>query len=109
LADEASVRSDFHSGTTWAPVGQTPVVASTGSRVTVNMISAVSPRGELHFKLIDGSMNSEQFTAYCDELLHDVGGPVFLVVDGARYHHSKEVKAYLARVNADGLRLRNAR
>lgn len=26
FADEAGIRSDYHSGTTWAPVGQTPVV-----------------------------------------------------------------------------------
>jgi hypothetical protein len=26
FADEASVRTDYHAGTTWAPVGQTPVV-----------------------------------------------------------------------------------
>jgi hypothetical protein len=24
--DESTVRSDYHSGTTWAPIGQTPVV-----------------------------------------------------------------------------------
>ena len=29
--DESGVRSDFHSGTTWALKGQTPVVESTGS------------------------------------------------------------------------------
>lgn len=40
FADEAGVRSDFHAGTTWAPVGVTPVVYGTGSRVSVNMASA---------------------------------------------------------------------
>ncbi len=25
VADEAGIRSDYHAGTTWAPVGQTPV------------------------------------------------------------------------------------
>ncbi len=30
--DEAGIRSDFHSGTTSAPKGQTPVVTSTGAR-----------------------------------------------------------------------------
>jgi hypothetical protein len=29
FADEAGVRSDYHAGTTWAPVGRTPVVATT--------------------------------------------------------------------------------
>jgi transposase len=32
FADEAGVRSDDHAGTTWAPVGRTPVVATTGDR-----------------------------------------------------------------------------
>jgi hypothetical protein len=36
-------------GTTWAPVAQTPVVEATGARFKVNLISAVSPRGQLRF------------------------------------------------------------
>src|SRR5512133_2618980 len=47
FADEAGVRSDYHAGTTWAPVGRTPVVASTGDRFAVNLISAVSAKGTL--------------------------------------------------------------
>ena len=47
FADEASIRTDHHAGTTWAPVGQTPVVITTGERKSVNMVSAISPRGEL--------------------------------------------------------------
>ena len=30
FADEAGIRSDYHAGTTWSPVGQTPVVKNTG-------------------------------------------------------------------------------
>lgn len=43
FADEAGIRSDYHSGTIWAPIGQTPVVESTGARYSVNMLSAVDP------------------------------------------------------------------
>src|SRR3954451_6925084 len=32
FVDEAGVRSDYHPGTTWAPVGRTPQVAATGAR-----------------------------------------------------------------------------
>ena len=32
FVDEAGVRSDYHAGTTWAPVGQTPTVTATGAR-----------------------------------------------------------------------------
>jgi len=35
FGDEASVRTDYHAGTTWAPVGQTPVVKATGQRLAI--------------------------------------------------------------------------
>jgi transposase len=40
FADEAGVRSDFHSGRTWAPKGKTPIVRVTGARFGFNLISA---------------------------------------------------------------------
>ena len=40
FADEAGVRSDFHSGTTWGRRGRTPVVSGTGARFDANLISA---------------------------------------------------------------------
>ena len=39
--DESAVRSDYHSGTSWAPVGKTPVVWATGARFRVNLIPAI--------------------------------------------------------------------
>ncbi len=36
--DESTVRSDYHSGTTWAPI-----VETTGARFKVNLISAFGP------------------------------------------------------------------
>jgi transposase len=56
LVDEAGVRSDDHAGTTWAPVGQTPVVATTGDRFAVNLISAVTAKGKLRFAAYDGQL-----------------------------------------------------
>ena len=49
FADEAGLRSDYHTGTTWAPIGQTPVVKATGARHSLNMISAVTAQGLLRF------------------------------------------------------------
>ena len=36
FGDEATIRSDFHSGTSWAPKGQTPVIEATGARFSDN-------------------------------------------------------------------------
>jgi transposase len=86
FCDEAGVRTDYHSGTTWAPVGQTPVVRGTGKRKSLNMISAVSPRGEIHFSFVDGNLNAEKFIEYLRKLMSDIPGPIFLIVDGHSAH-----------------------
>src|SRR5262245_816708 len=95
FADEAAIRTDHHAGTTWAPVGQTPVVTATGERKSVNMVSAVSSRGELHFELFEGSMNATRFIEFCKLLLTDVAGPVSLIVDGGSAHTAKAVRRYV--------------
>lgn len=103
FCDEAGIRTDYHSGTTWAPVGQTPIVRGTGDRKSVNMISAVSPRGELHFSFLSGNLNSEMFINYLKMLMHDIPEPIFLIVDGYGPHKSKEtldfVKSTEGRLN----------
>jgi len=98
--DEASIRSDFHSGTTWGVVGHTPVVKTTGARYRVNMISAVSAERALKFVLTEGNVNSEVFIDFCKRLQHDYGDqPVFLVVDGQLSHKSKKTKEWVSSTN----------
>jgi transposase len=94
FADEAGVRSDYHAGTTWAPVGRTPVVATTGDRFGVNLISAVTAKGALRFAAYDGNLNGPVFIDFCRRLLHDAPGPVFLVLDGHPVHRSKAVRQF---------------
>lgn len=96
FADEAGIRSDYHSGTTWAPIGQTPVVRGTGARYSVNMLSAVSAQGKLRFMVHEGTVNSQVFIGFCQRLLRDAGSPVYLIVDGHSSHKSKVTKKFVA-------------
>jgi transposase len=96
FSDEASVRSDYHAGTTWAPVGKTPAVRTTGARFSVNMISAISAQGALRFSIVEGTLTSAKFIDFCKRLLHDAPGPVFLILDGHPVHRSKAVSAFAA-------------
>jgi transposase len=96
FADEAGIRSDYHAGTTWAPVGQTPVVANTGARHSINMLSAVSAQGALRFMLHDGTVNASVFIEFCKRLLKDAPGPVFLIVDGHPSHRANATKQFIA-------------
>src|SRR6266540_3108882 len=68
FADEAGIRSDYHAGTTWAPVGETPVVKATGARFSVNMISAVTATGTLRFSVYDETFTATLFIDFCKRL-----------------------------------------
>ena len=96
FADESGIRSDYHTGTTWAPIGETPVVEVTGRRFSLNMISAVSPRGEFRFMLHDGSVNAEVFREFLKRLMVGAKQPVFLIVDGHPIHRAKLIKDFVA-------------
>jgi transposase len=96
FGDEAGVRSDYHAGTTWGVKGKTPVVARTGQRKSVNMLSAVSARGELRFMLVQGRVNGAVFAEFLRRLMHNAAQPVFLVLDGHSIHHSRTVRDFVA-------------
>lgn len=96
FGDEAGVRSDYHAGTTWGIKGRTPVVIRSAQRARVNMLSAISPKGELRFMLAKGRVNGQVFIEFLRRLLKGALCPVFLIVDGAKIHKSKVVSAFVA-------------
>ncbi len=95
FGDEAGVRSDYHAGTTWAPRGNTPVVHTTGARFGLNLISAVSPRGELRFMIVKGRMTAAKFIEFLKRLLHGFDRPIYLIVDGHPTHRAQKVKKFV--------------
>src|SRR3954454_8747550 len=99
FVDEAGVRSDYHAGTTWAPVGQTPAVRATGARFGLNLISAISAQGALRFSVLAGTLTAAGFINFLKRLLHDAqrtsAGPVFCIVDNHPVHRAKAVDRYV--------------
>lgn len=95
FGDESSIRSDYHSGTTWAPIGQTPVIKATGARFSVNLISAISPRGDLRFMCTNGRVTANVFVDFLKRLMKNTDRPVFLIVDGHPVHRSLIVKKFV--------------
>jgi transposase len=94
--DESGVRSDFHAGTTWGAKGTTPIVRVTGQRFSLNMISAISPKGSLRFMIVKGGVGAKVFITFLKRLMHGRRRPVYLIVDGHPSHRSKMVKAFVA-------------
>lgn len=97
--DESGVRSDFHGGTTWAPQGKTPVVRVTGQRFSLNMISAISPKGSLRFMVVKGGVGAKVFIRFLKRLLQGRRRPIFLIVDGHPAHRAKIVKKFVESTN----------
>ena len=74
FGDESGLRSDYHSGTIWSPKGETPVVIKTGKRFGLNMISAISSKGEMRFMIVEGRMNGKVFISFLKRLILEVSG-----------------------------------
>ena len=91
--DESGVRSDFHSGTTWALKGHTPIIETTGARFGLNMMAAITPRGQMHFIIIKGTVQADRVCEFLKRLMHGKEHKVFLIWDGHPTHKSKKVKA----------------
>jgi transposase len=94
--DESGIRSDFHSCKNWAVKGQAPVIEATGARFGLNMVGAISTRGQLRFMVVKGSVTSEKICDFLEKLMHNAEKPVFLIWDGHPTHRSKKVKEYIA-------------
>ncbi len=93
--DEAGIRSDHHFGTTWGIKGATPVVKTTGARFSVNMISAITSKGNMKFMTYSGKMKAKVFCEFLKRFVHNVTNKIFLVLDGHPVHRSAAVKKFV--------------
>ena len=94
--DEAGFQSDPPLGRTYGLKGHTPIVATSGQRQSINVISAVNPQGAFWAASYEGKLNAETFVAFLGNFMKSQKGKVFLVVDGHPAHKANLVKAYMA-------------
>ena len=99
--DEMGLRSDHVTGTSYAKVGQTPVIRATGQRFGCSMISAITNRGHLVFRVFHGTFTGPMFVDFMRRLRLQQDGPVYLIVDGHPAHRSRPAKAFAAAHAAD--------
>lgn len=104
-ADEMGLRSDHTAGRSWSPVGQTPVIEGTGQRFGANVISAISNKGHLQFRVFKEKFVAAVFIDFLARLVrHAKGQRIILILDGHPVHRSKKVKAW-AEAHADQIEL----
>jgi transposase len=102
--DEMGLRSDHVAGTSYAPMGQTPIIRATGQRFGCNMISAITNRGHLAFMVFHGRFDGRLFVQFMRRLLQQATGKLYLIVDGHPVHRSVVARDFVA-ANEARLRL----
>jgi transposase len=94
--DETAFRSKDTRGRSFAPKGKTPVIPKTGHQFGVNMISAVSNQGKLHFMLFKGGINSDKFITFLKQAVRMSDRKLFLIVDNLPVHKTRKVRDWVS-------------
>ncbi len=97
FGDEASFAQWGSLGYTWAPVGEQPTVRTTGRRKGHKVWGLLDWFGaRLFYAGQEGRLTGAGYCAFLADIVAQSARPIILVQDGARYHTSKEVQAWLA-------------
>jgi transposase len=95
-ADEMGLRSDHTAGRSWSPLGKTPVIEGTGQRFGANVISAISNKGHLAFRVSKEKFVAAVFIDFLSRLTRQSKGQkIILILDGHPVHRSKKVKQWV--------------
>ena len=68
----------------------------TGARFSLNLISAISPRGERRFAGCPGTLTTAKFIDFLTRFLVNRDVPVFRIVDGHPVRRFKAVKRFVS-------------
>jgi transposase len=98
--DETGLRADDVRGRSYAPPGKTPVVRPNQRRIGLGLISAVSNKGELRWKVLDSAIKAPVLICFLQRLIKDAGRKVFLILDRLPVHRSAAVRTWLSRHTA---------
>jgi transposase len=94
--DESGLRSDDVRGRGYAPKGDTPVIRVNNKRHGLSVISTVTNKGQMRWRIFDGALNANILIDFLRRLIKGAKKKVFLILDNLRVHHAKPVKAWLA-------------
>jgi transposase len=94
-ADEMGLRSDYQTGRSWGLKAKTPVIHGTGKRFGCNMISSITNRGTLRFKVFCDRFTTDVFIDFLKRLIRTVERKVYLIVDRHPVHRAKRVRKWL--------------
>jgi transposase len=94
--DETALRSDDVRGRGYAPKGKTPVIRADAARQSLSVISTVTNKGQMCWKVFAGALNAKIVIRFLERLTRRKERKLFLILDNLRVHHSRRVPIWLA-------------
>ena len=68
---------------------------TTGARFAIDMLSAISAKGELRFMLTEERVSADLFIVFLKRRIRGVDYPIFLILDGNPVHRSVKVREFV--------------
>jgi transposase len=95
FGDEASFAWWGSLSYTWAPIGQQPLVKTTGLRKGYKVFGVIEFfSGRLLYQGLADRFNSDRYQAFLLGLLAQFSGSIILIQDGAKYHTSQATRQF---------------
>lgn len=101
--DEMGLRSEHAAGRSYAPRGRTPAIARTRQRLGCNVISAITNRGRLNFRVFRGRFETKVYLDFLKRLVKQAQRKVYVIADRHSVHKSRAVQRWLE-AHADRIR-----
>ena len=95
FGDEASFPQWGSLSYTWAPIGQQPIVQTSGSRKGYKVFGLIDYfTGKFFAKGHEGKLNAASYISFLEGVLAKTRKHIILIQDGAPYHKGKKMKAF---------------
>jgi transposase len=95
FGDEASFPQWGSLSKTWAPLGEQPIVKTSGARKAFKVFGLIEYfSGKFFTKGIEGKFNSKTYSEFLMEVMSKTKKHLYIIHDNARYHTSKAMKEF---------------
>jgi transposase len=89
---------------TYAPVGQTPILEVKLTYDHLSAIGGITPEGRIFMQMQDHSYKGPDVVHFLQLLLREIAGNILVIWDGASIHHCQAIKDFLAKGGAKRIR-----
>jgi hypothetical protein len=95
FVDEVGIKTSDQIGTSYAPKGETPVQEVPKTHIEQDVISSVTPEGDLLYWTFPGTMKAEKFITFLEHLVSEATGKIIVFADRHPAHEAQAVEDWL--------------